>query len=122
MNTDQFSAAGRDALPRKGHFKSGKLLPRFGFAAILWASMASAAQPEVIRCLPPDVPITNLPEAVLIEYRAEIRDEFERYFSALSAHIDCLDAERDRALSEAREATETYSAFLNSSPAQKDLQ
>jgi hypothetical protein len=87
------------------------------------ASLSSTAfaQPEVIRCLAPGVPITDLPQAVLAEYRAEIAAEFEAYFAELSHHIACLDTERNRALSEARVATEAYSTFLNIPPAQKDL-
>ena len=84
-------------------------------------SSAAIAQPEVIRCLAPEVPITDLPVAVLAEYRAEIVTEFEAYFAALSDHIACLDTERSRALSEARVATVAYSVFLNIAPAQKDL-
>ena len=79
------------------------------------------AQPEVIRCLPPEAPVTDLPEAVLAKYRTEIAAEFEAYFAAVSTHIACLDAERSRALSEARVATEAYATFLNTPPAQKDL-
>ena len=85
-----------------------------------FVNSAAFAQPEVIRCLAPEVPITALPEAVLSEYRAEIAAEFEAYFSDLSNHIACLDTERSRALSEARVATEAYSAFLNIPTAQKD--
>lgn len=82
---------------------------------------AALAQPEVIRCLPPEVPITDLPEAILSEYRAEIAAEFEAYFTAVSAHIACLDTERSRALSEAHMATDAYSTFLNTPSAQKDF-
>ena len=90
------------------------------FVVTSFVCSAVLAQPEVIRCLAPEVPITDLPEAVLSEYRAEIAAEFEAYFADLSNHIACLDAERSRALSEAHVATETYSAFLNIPPAQKD--
>jgi hypothetical protein len=86
-----------------------------------FACSAAFAQPEVIRCLPPEVPVTNLPEAVLAEYRKEIAAEFEAYFAAVSSHIACLDSERSRALSEAQTATEAYSTFLNIPPAQKDF-
>jgi hypothetical protein len=88
---------------------------------VVSVSSASPAQPEVILCLAPEVPITDLPEAVLAKYRTEIAVEFEAYFADLSDHIACLDTERSRALSEARLATEAYSAFLNIPPAQKDL-
>ena len=91
------------------------------FCVVGLVNSAAFAQPEVIRCLAPEVPITDLPEAVLSEYRAEIAAEFEAYFAALSDHVACLDTERSRALSEARAATEAYSAFLNIPPAQKDL-
>ena len=93
------------------------------FAVFVAASVSSTAfaQHEVIRCLPPDVPITDLPEAVLLEYRTEIATEFEAYFTAVSDHIACLDAERSRALLEAASATEDYSTFLNTPTAQKDL-
>ena len=88
---------------------------------VMFVNSAALAQPEVIRCLPPEVPVTDLPEAVLDEYRSEIAAEFEAYFAAVSSHIACLDSERNRALSEAHNATEAYSAFLNIPPAQKDL-
>ena len=88
---------------------------------MIFANSAALAQPEVIRCLPPEVPFTDLPDAVLTEYRVEIVAEFEAYFAAVSTHIACLDTERSRALSEARVAAEAYSAFLNIPPAQKDL-
>lgn len=91
------------------------------FTAALLVGSAVSAQPEVIRCLAPEVPITDLPEAVLAEYRSEISAEFEAYFAAVGEHIACLDAERDRALTEAQEATQTYSTFLSTIPAQKDL-
>lgn len=88
---------------------------------VMFVNFAALAQPEVIRCLPPEVPVTDLPEAVLAEYRAEIAAEFESYFAAVSSHIACLDAERNRALSEAHMATEAYSTFLNTPSAKKDL-
>jgi hypothetical protein len=95
------------------------LLP--AICVVVAVSSTAFAQPKEIRCLAPEVPITTLPDAVLAEYRAEIAAEFEAYFADLSNHIACLDTERGRALSEARVATEAYSAFLNIPPAQKDL-
>mgnify|MGYP003382060696 CR=1 FL=1 len=90
------------------------------FMAVSLSSVA-VAQPEMIRCLPPEVPMTDIPEAVLTEYRTEIAAEFEAYFAAVSKHIACLDIERSRALAEAHAATEAYSDFLNTPLAQKDL-
>ena len=96
-------------------------LPLFALVRACLVCAAASAQPEVIRCLPPEAPSTSLPEAVLAEYRVEMSAEFEAYFAAFSDYIACLDAERDRALTEARAATEAYSVLLKTPPAQKDL-
>ena len=105
----------------QAHRKRRTALYLAGIILATFANSAGFAQPEVIRCVPPEVPVTDLPEAVLAEYRAEIAAEFEAYFAAVSTHIACLDTERNRALSEAHRATEAYSTFLNIQPAQKDL-
>lgn len=65
--------------------------------------------------------MTALPASVLSEYRAEISAEFEGYFREVSHYIACIDAERARALGEARTATSAYSAFLDIPPPEKDL-
>lgn len=106
---------------RKAHQMCRRALLPTGFCVVASMSSTAFAQPEVIRCLAPEVPITDLPEAVLSKYRAEIAAEFEAYFTDLSDHIACLDSERSRAMSEARVASEAYSTFLNVPPAQKDL-
>lgn len=109
------------AAPRHGGSMLVMMQVRAGIVALFLVSLATAAQPEVIRCLPPEVPVTDLPEAVLAEYRAEIGAEFEAYFSAITTHIACLDDERTRALAEVRDAADVYATFLNVPPAQKDL-
>ena len=108
-------------MPRQSRSMRRRARLLSALCVVCFMTSAAFAQPEVIRCLAPEVPITDLPQAVLSEYRAEIAAEFEVYFAALSNHIACLDTERSRALSEARVATEAYSAFLNIPPAQKDL-
>lgn len=101
--------------------KRRRELNRVAITVVMFVNSAALALPEVIRCLPPEVPVTDLPESVLVEYRTEIVAEFEAYFAAVTSHIACLDSERSRALSEAQRATEAYATFLNSPPAQKDL-
>jgi hypothetical protein len=100
---------------------SRALRPRFsrirtalGIAGICLglASRVAFAQPEVIRCLAPAVPMTALPDAVLAEYRAEISADFEAYFSAVSDYIACHDEQRVRVLAEANAATASYATFL----------
>ena len=81
----------------------------------------TSAQPEVIRCLPPEAPSTELPVDVLTEYRAEIAAELETYFSWITVHIACLDEERARVMDEARAATKAYTRLINTIPVRKDL-
>ena len=116
-----YAPQGAASWSRKAHprCRRARLLP--AFCVVVVVSSTAIAQPKVIRCLAPEVPITALPEAVLSEYRAEIAAEFEAYFAAVTSHIACLDSERNRTLSEAHIATEAYSTFLNTPSAQKDL-
>ena len=116
LRIPEASSSARLALPTRK-----RELHLVAITVVMFVSSSALAQPEVIRCLPPEVPVTDLPEAVLAEYRSEIAAEFEAYFAAVSSHIACLDTERSRALSEAHRATEAYSTFLNIQPAQKDL-
>ena len=88
--------------------------------AMLAGGFAASAEPEVFRCLPPEAPLTDLPDAVLAEYRTEIAAEYEEYFAAISDYVACLDDERSRTLAEARDATEAYSTLLKTIPAKKD--
>jgi len=97
---------------------------RVAYAVVACAAISvgpASAQPEVIRCLPPEAPMTELPVDVLVEYRAEIAAEFEAYFSSITEHIACLDEERARVLDEARSATEAYTRLINTIPLRKDL-
>ena len=120
-NVELLHAATAGSSTRPGHLVTWPTQLLIALAAAFLVSAPTAAQPEVIRCLPPQVPITELPETVLTEYRAEIAAEFESYFTAISDHIACLDAERTRALTEARAAIAAFATFLNIHPAQKDL-
>lgn len=108
-----------------GSFGSG-VLKSFLWRALMVSSAALVSAPEAsaqtapLLCLPPEAPVTSLPDAVLAEYRAEISTEFEEYFSAVSDYITCIDSERARTLDEARTATETYSTLLSTIPAARN--
>jgi len=111
-------------VPIRGRLLRQVSVLRAAFAVVTCALIdvdPAAAQPEVIRCLPPEAPMTELPVDVLAEYRAEIAAEFEAYFSSITAHIACLDEERARVLDEARAATEAYTRLINTIPARKDI-
>lgn len=97
---------------------------RVAYAVVACTAMGvppASAQPEVIRCPPPEAPMTELPVDVLAEYRTEIAAEFEAYFSSITEHVACLDEERARILDEARAATEAYTRLINTIPVRKDL-
>lgn len=101
---------------------AGELRVMLAVSALTFIGAAPAlAQPEVIRCLPPEAPMTELPADVLAEYRTEIAAEFEAYFSSITEHIACLDEERARVMDEARAATEAYARLINTIPVRKDL-
>lgn len=87
---------------------------------LILCPLSAAADP--LPCLPPDPPSTALPAAVLTDYRAEISAEFESYFAQVGPYIACLDAERSRSLDEARLATKSYAAFLDTIPVPEHFQ
>ena len=97
------------------------LWPALRAAAIsLLGAFQASAQPDQVRCLKPEAPMTALSETVLAEYRAEIAADFEADFGAVSDYIACIDDERARALAEALMATNAYSTLLNATPTRKD--
>ena len=91
-------------------------------AAAIFVLCPLSAAADPLHCLPPDLPSTALPAAVLADHRAEISAEFETYFAEVGPYIACLDAERSRSLDEARLATKSYAAFLDTTPAPEDSQ
>lgn len=80
----------------------------------------SAAGQEYL-CLSPALPLLDLPDEVLVDYRAEISGEFESYFAAVTEYIACLDSERIRVMAEARDAAAAYSDFLNLPHVEEDI-
>lgn len=96
--------------------------PHRGCSALLFAVLIAqlCGTPAVaqrastaLACLAPEAPNIDLPTQILATYRAEISAEFESYFTAISEYIACLDGERGRAMTEARDAADAYSVFLN---------
>lgn len=67
-------------------------------------------------CVQPAAPVLASPEAVQT-YRDLIIADYDVYFTAASAYITCLDAERASVLAAMAEAVEEYAALLaNSAP------
>lgn len=79
-------------------------------AIALPAFMGSAAQAET--CLAPARPfVPNEPDAVR-EYADLIRKDFEDYISDVQDYFRCMEGERSRAFTEAREVSQEYGRFI----------
>jgi hypothetical protein len=82
-----------------------------GFGLLISAAQASGTGQPL--CLAPLSPDQGLTSDVMREYRAELRAEFESYFSDVTSYVACIDAERERVLTEAHEASTALSKLLS---------
>ncbi len=63
-------------------------------------------------CIAPVVPFVPADPSDRAEYIDLLKRDFEDYFGAVSAYFRCLENERERAFSEAQQATQVYSELL----------
>ena len=82
-----------------------------GFGLLISAAQASGTGQPL--CLAPLTPDQGLTPDVMREYRAELRAEFESYFSDVTSYVTCIDAERQRVLTEAHATSRTYASILS---------
>jgi len=76
------------------------------------ASLAQHAPGLPVRdCLPPDEPFVPGEDAELQRYAALIAADFERYFSAISDYLACLDASRQAAFLRAQQISAQHRSF-----------
>lgn len=65
-------------------------------------------------CPPPEPPpLTS--EVLAREFRKEMREDFETYFSDANHYFKCIDRERDRIKTEINETAARYDRFLRDS-------
>ncbi|MRH22113.1 hypothetical protein GH815_14025 [Rhodovulum strictum] len=62
-------------------------------------------------CLAPDPPYLPQSPGDMRAFADLLRADFEGYFAAVQAYFRCLDDERARAFTEAREVSEAYGRF-----------
>lgn len=67
---------------------------------------------EAQACFPPARPFVPSDPADARRFADLIRQDFEAYLADIQAYFRCLEEERTRAISEAREVTEDYGRFL----------
>ena len=64
-------------------------------------------------CTPPERPFLPASRDDMRTYADLIRGDFEAYIADVQDYFRCLDEERARAFTEAREVSEDYARFLN---------
>ena len=96
-------------------------LPLLLLTTLFVQGIGSSVAAQELLCLSPALPLLDLPDEILVVYRAEISGEFESYFAAVTEYIACLDSERARVMAEARDAAATYSDFLNLPHVEEDI-
>ena len=62
---------------------------------------------------PPELPFLPQAREDMHMYRDLIRGDFETYIAEVQDYFRCIDEERARAFSEAREVTEDYGRFID---------
>ena len=80
------------------------------FVAVLCVGFAEPTSAET--CFPPTVPFVPNDPVAQREFADLIRQDFETYIADVQEYFRCLDAERARALQEAREVSNEYGRFL----------
>lgn len=88
------------------HVSKRPLILIFLFILVGFASQAET-------CLAPPRPFVPSDPAAAREYADLIQGDFETYLSEVQNYFRCLDAERARAFTEAREVTEEYGQFID---------
>lgn len=78
--------------------------------AALWPS-GVAAQETGNLCLPPAVPHVPYSDADLIAYADIVAQDFEQYFSEITAYFSCMDRTRQDVFRQAKEVSTLHQAF-----------
>lgn len=87
-------------------------LRHIGLPILILLSGLAAGPAGAETCLAPHRPYVPSDPAAAREYADIIRRDFELYIEDIQTYFRCLEAERARALEEAREVSEEYGAFL----------
>lgn len=75
-------------------------------------SATAQSSVDPIWCDPPIPPYEYSAEEH-VEFRDEIKIEFEEYMTSLENYLECMNRERTRAMNEGREQAQRYGTFLN---------
>ena len=81
--------------------------------ALLTMILATLAAGPGNACTPPEWPFLPQAREDMHIYRDLIRGDFETYIAEVQDYFRCLDEERARAFSEAREVSEDYGRFID---------
>jgi hypothetical protein len=75
--------------------------------------LAALAAGQGNACTPPERPFLPQAREEMRVYRDLIRGDFETYIAAVQDYFRCIDEERARTFSEAREVSEDYGRFID---------
>jgi hypothetical protein len=81
--------------------------------ALLLMILAALAAGPVHACTPPERPFLPQAREDMRIYSDLIREDFEIYIGEVQDYFRCIDEDRARAFSEAREVTEDYGRFID---------
>lgn len=81
--------------------------------ALLTMILAASAAGVVDACTPPERPFLPQAREDMRIYSDLIRGDFETYIAEVQDYFRCIDEERARAFSEAREVSEDYGRFID---------
>jgi hypothetical protein len=81
--------------------------------ALLPMILTALAAGQVDACSPPERPFLPQSRDDMQIYRDLIRGDFETYIAEVQDYFRCIDEERARAFSEAREVSEDYGRFID---------
>ncbi len=80
-------------------------------AAVMLSAFASGAWAQAPVCIPPEEPWVPVSEADFREYADLVAADFERYFSALTRHFQCLEQAWQDGLDRGRRVAADREAF-----------
>lgn len=97
----------------KGNFTSLRLVAAVAIAFSAHALAETGSYQPPSYCLPPAPPFIPNDSELRAEYQELLRQDYESYLIGVTHYTICLDSERARIITEARQVGEEYRDFLH---------
>lgn len=76
-------------------------------------SIAAPLSAQTVHCIPPLLPLLPGDRSVQIEYRAELSEEYNQYFTDAQSYLNCLQHAQRATRDDIHTAIEDYNALLD---------